>query len=411
MTISDAGIRMIEGFEGFSASAYQDQRGIWSIGYGHTRDVHEGDTCTPAQAQEWLASDLQTAQTIVNELVTASLNQNQFDALTSFCVAPETKILTADFRWIPAHSVATGLQVWGFDEEGDRNQKFRKLRIGVVESVEYKDAPRVAVHTTAGSTTVTRDHRFLAQSVGRKGIKWKMADNLTAEVGRKNGRRGGMNRGQTLLPYMPVWSNLPFGLSDWFGGFLDGEGYATVVGTIHNRSLAVGFTQNPGDVFDKAVLACETFGFKINPCQPRGRRVFQSVVQGGLPEVFRFVGQIPTVRLKKNAQEKWSGVRGIYALPKATVLEVEEIEDGPVVSIQTNLKTFISDGFLSHNCYNVGGGNFGKSTMLRELNAGNFTAASAQFPEWNKTGGKVSNGLVARRAAEQKLFDTPMESA
>lgn len=54
--------------------------------------------------------------------------------------------------------------------------------------------------------------------------------------------------------------------------------------------------------------------------------------------------------------------------------------------------------------YNLGGGNLSKSTLLRKLNASDYAGAAAQFPLWNKAGGRVLQGLVKRRAEEQKLF-------
>ena len=36
MVTSANGRTMIETFEGLRLEAYQDQRGIWTIGYGHT---------------------------------------------------------------------------------------------------------------------------------------------------------------------------------------------------------------------------------------------------------------------------------------------------------------------------------------------------------------------------------------
>ncbi|MDP2640772.1 MAG: glycoside hydrolase family protein, partial [Betaproteobacteria bacterium] len=45
-----------------------------------------------------------------------------------------------------------------------------------------------------------------------------------------------------------------------------------------------------------------------------------------------------------------------------------------------------------------------KSTLLKKLNAGDYSGAAAEFPKWNKAGGKVLKGLVARRAAEAELF-------
>lgn len=58
--------------------------------------------------------------------------------------------------------------------------------------------------------------------------------------------------------------------------------------------------------------------------------------------------------------------------------------------------------------YNIGPGAFSKSTVLRELNAGNKDRAAAAFKMWNKAGGKVVNGLVNRRNAEVTLFLTPV---
>lgn len=56
--------------------------------------------------------------------------------------------------------------------------------------------------------------------------------------------------------------------------------------------------------------------------------------------------------------------------------------------------------------YNIGSGNFGKSTLLKKLNAGDYTEASKQFLVWRKAGGKILKGLEIRRAKEKELFDT-----
>ena len=58
--------------------------------------------------------------------------------------------------------------------------------------------------------------------------------------------------------------------------------------------------------------------------------------------------------------------------------------------------------------YNLGAGNLGSSTLLRKLNAGDYVGAAAEFPRWNKAGGKVLAGLTRRRKAEQTLFNKPV---
>lgn len=67
-------------------------------------------------------------------------------------------------------------------------------------------------------------------------------------------------------------------------------------------------------------------------------------------------------------------------------------------------------GALVSFTYNLGPGNLRSSTLLRKLNAGDYAGAAAEFPRWNKAGGKVLQGLVRRRAAEQALFNKAVGS-
>lgn len=54
--------------------------------------------------------------------------------------------------------------------------------------------------------------------------------------------------------------------------------------------------------------------------------------------------------------------------------------------------------------YNVGTGAFGSSTLLRLLNAGDYSGAASQFDRWNKSQNQVLTALVERRAKERELF-------
>lgn len=72
-------------FESCPLTAYWDALGkLWTIAYGHTRGVHEGMTCTQAQADAWLLEDRASAEANVNKHVTAELTQHEFDALVDF---------------------------------------------------------------------------------------------------------------------------------------------------------------------------------------------------------------------------------------------------------------------------------------------------------------------------------------
>ena len=54
--------------------------------------------------------------------------------------------------------------------------------------------------------------------------------------------------------------------------------------------------------------------------------------------------------------------------------------------------------------YNIGVGAFLKSTLLKKVNAGDFTGAGEEFLRWNKAGGKEVLGLTRRRERERQLF-------
>ena len=53
--------------------------------------------------------------------------------------------------------------------------------------------------------------------------------------------------------------------------------------------------------------------------------------------------------------------------------------------------------------YNVGPGNFCRSSVVRDLNAGRVQAACNDFLNFNRAGGRVLKGLTARRESERKL--------
>jgi lysozyme len=57
---------------------------VWTIGYGHTGNVHEGDTITQAEADALLQKDVQSASLEVAAVAEVVLTPNQFSALVSF---------------------------------------------------------------------------------------------------------------------------------------------------------------------------------------------------------------------------------------------------------------------------------------------------------------------------------------
>ena len=77
-------IPLIKEFEGCKLKAYLCPAGVWTIGYGHTDGVKEGDEITQQEADRLLANDVHSFSAGVQRLVTSDINRNQLGALTSF---------------------------------------------------------------------------------------------------------------------------------------------------------------------------------------------------------------------------------------------------------------------------------------------------------------------------------------
>jgi lysozyme len=80
---NDEGVALIKGAEGLRIKAYKCPAGTWTIGYGHTGDVKEGDQITGHQADVILRYDLERFEREVADMAPGA-NENEFAALVSF---------------------------------------------------------------------------------------------------------------------------------------------------------------------------------------------------------------------------------------------------------------------------------------------------------------------------------------
>tara|TARA_B100001778_G_scaffold63537_1_gene49781 strand:+ start:1809 stop:2300 length:492 start_codon:yes stop_codon:yes gene_type:complete len=84
MKISNNGLDLIKHFEGLVLKAYKCPAGVWTIGYGHTKDVQPGDEWSESNADHMLEVEMEEYEGYIHDSVTAPINQDQFDALVSW---------------------------------------------------------------------------------------------------------------------------------------------------------------------------------------------------------------------------------------------------------------------------------------------------------------------------------------
>ena len=84
MRCSQEGLELIKKFEGCKLKSYKCSAGVWTIGYGHTEDVKEGDIVSSQEADKLLRADVFKFERYVEDEVKVELEQNQFDALVAW---------------------------------------------------------------------------------------------------------------------------------------------------------------------------------------------------------------------------------------------------------------------------------------------------------------------------------------
>lgn len=81
--LSDAGLLALKQFEGCRLDAYEDEGGVWTIGYGDTSDVKPGDRITLEEADRRFRNRVQEFERVVDVAVRKPLSQGMFDVLVS----------------------------------------------------------------------------------------------------------------------------------------------------------------------------------------------------------------------------------------------------------------------------------------------------------------------------------------
>lgn len=241
-----------------------------------------------------------------------------------YCLAPNTKVLTADLGWVPVSRLTVGTELIGFDEKLGGH----RMRGSYVTSTNQLVLDCYEVVTDRGTIIASEEHRFVVANK-RSGVKWVKTKKLRTD--------------QTISFLCDPWDRAPDSWeSGWLAGILDGEGW---VGSNH----MVGFAQKPGLVLDLACSILERDGFKLYK-KDNGHGCIQVIVLGERAGM-RALGRYRPLRLLEKSRSLWEGRRptGGQGTRAARILEVNYIGKHPVVALGTTTKTLIAEGFLSHN--------------------------------------------------------------
>jgi DNA polymerase III alpha subunit len=273
--------------------------------------------------QECIDSALQISQE-------ASVRLDPLDNF-SYCVAPYTRILCEDLRWVKASELIIGDRLWGFDESADKGER-RRWRISTVNRVTRRKLRCWRLTFSDGNEVISSEgHRWLTWSRSNRGAEWRYT--------------GDVLEGDIFPRYFDVWETENTYDAGWLASAFECEGSLSF-----NGASAGGhhleFTQNENSVLSRTQTLLHERGFRLSE-RKHSQGATTLRVQGGVSESLRFLGSTRADRLIK----KLSRLEGAQFCKKSVVYVVKREYVGvrEVVALETSEKTFIAEGFGSHN--------------------------------------------------------------
>lgn len=271
------------------------------------------------------------------------------------CLDPDTKVLTADLRWVRIDDLEVGDELISIDENGvvpteGGKRRERTLQLARVEAkVDSFDQAYKIEFNDGTSVVCSGKHRWLSGSVGSQRCQnWR-----SIEPQAKWGPRTVMKPGDTIRALVEPWEEDRSWEAGWLAGMYDGEGCITNR-TRRRGEFCIALTQNPGTVLSEAWRILEEKGFAPKDGSSKSRNA-QVIKVTGLSKCLRLLGQLRPFRLlERGNPDMWinralgheNGAR--YS---KTIKSITPVGQQRLVDIQTSTGTFIAEGLVSHNSH------------------------------------------------------------
>ena len=275
-----------------------------------------------------------------------SLGETSDEFRMSYCVTPETRILTSDLRWVRADSIKVGDKLIGFDENPPKRYGQRKFNETLVEDVGAIERPCYEVTLNDGTkVTCSEEHQWLVFTAGSRTV-WKQTKDLVST--------------DRIYKVCDVWEDLP---QDYRLGYLsasfDGEGCLTQV---NGKIQQLTFSQRANAMLKQVKEYLTDFGFDYNADYFDKRKldkgqdpVYKLFIKGGKRELLRFLGSVRPKRLLDNFDPNQLGTLrcsngdlGSDIHPR--VESIKYVGTKKVIPIRTTSHTYVAEGLASHNC-------------------------------------------------------------
>jgi SAM-dependent methyltransferase/glycosyltransferase involved in cell wall biosynthesis len=282
------------------------------------------------------------------------------------CVAPETKVLCADFSWRRADELKKGDEIIAFDERPNKGTSRGKrlnvvrMRRAFVEANKALTLPSITVHTDKGPvTTASNGHPWLVQRMLRNPNtpKDRKLYNRFVWVETKD-----LLLGDRLVFLDEPWERQTGWRAGWLAGMFDGEGCYHIKKRKDGRkikgSVSLSVAQRKSRTLNRLKAALTEFGFRYSERRDHSGAggTCQSLhILGGRRAAMRFLGMIGPERFmeRRDQARLYDGVwvRRDKTFDTATVTKLIPCGAQRVQGVQTSTRTLITNGYFTHNSF------------------------------------------------------------
>ena len=300
------------------------------------------------ESQEMLLHTMGVLEEQAVAILIINLKARQIGA----CLDPNTLVLTADLSWKTLDSLKEGDKLLSLDETGKKQpgkKVDRKLRIAVVEGKKDVFEPAYKLEFDNGEAVIaTAKHRFLFRKRGGKQPEWRTVEKAVV--------------GDTVRYITAPWEYEKTYEHGWFGGIIDGEG---CLRGKNNAGSELTISQVDGMVWNEIsqYLNTNKYTWRMDidkrdagTSSKLGDKPVLKACVGRMDQLFKLIG---TTRPKRFIDKTswWEGKslpgRGATVQNRnsgwAKLVSITSLGCRRMVDLQTSTKTFIAEGFVSHN--------------------------------------------------------------
>lgn len=296
------------------------------------------------------------------------------------CFVAGHKVLTADLRYVPVEQLKAGdklLSVEEFPQEG----RMRQWVVGEVLANEPIQKPVYDIYLSDSTKlTVTEDHPFLINS------KWHTAKQLyksshyygkESKYKDRQGRMGLRNNNPPIKfsRVLPVWETKTDYSAGYLAGFFDGEGSCSQRLKKPRRGwperiFTINGYQNDNAMLNTALRYLSQHEILYSTYKHDGHNNTNIQIRGGIAEKLRFLGMIRPPRLLDKFNPEILGSYQSWFKDNTTILGIVPAGTQTVYGLGTTCKTYIAEGFISHNTqYHVGVDEDWENAVARNVKA------------------------------------------